>query len=240
MFDEKKLTQVIRDSLGMKDEKPLVVEPPPVVEVVEEAYVVTPKVFPQVTDNISQKAKDSHFDLYKSYVESLNKISAEVDASKQDEANSHHSTYRSLKFDEVYNCNAAYLHELFFTNCFDPHSTLYLDTLSYMRLQRDFGTFDDWQHDFIACCTSAGEGWGVCGYNVFLRRYVNTFIDLHNCNVMVGLIPIIVIDCWAHAYQRDYLNDKGSFIVNMLKELNWRIIEERVKKCEKIEEVLKS
>jgi Fe-Mn family superoxide dismutase len=242
MFDDNKLTKIIRDSMGLETKKPTIAvkheEVAP--EVVSEALVITPKIFPQVTDNLSQKAKDAHFDAYKSYVETFNRVSAELDGADREEANSSHSDYRSLKFDEVFNCNGAYLHDLFFTNCFDPQSTLYVDTLSYMRLQRDFGTFDDWQHDFMACCMSSGNGWGVCGYNIYLRKYVNTLVELHNCNIMMGLIPIIVVDGWEHSYFRDYLGDKKSYIINMLKEINWRIVEERVKKCEKIEEALKS
>ena len=40
---------------------------------------------------------------------------------------------------------------MYFENISDLNSTVSVDSLSYMRLARDFGTFDDWQKDFIAC-----------------------------------------------------------------------------------------
>jgi Fe-Mn family superoxide dismutase len=114
-----------------------------------------------------------------------------------------------------------------------------MDTMAYMRLQRDFGTFDDWQSDFMACAMSCGQGWAVCVYNLFLRKYVNTTISNHSQDVMVGLYPIIVVDCWEHSFLRDYLGDKKSYLVAMMRELNWEVIEERFKKAESICEVTK-
>lgn len=204
----------------------------------QEAYVAEPKKFKQVTEFVTQKTKDAHTELYKGYVESLNKVSAELDTANRSEANPRHSEYKSLKKDEVFNLNATWLHELYFANCFDPHSEILMDSLSYMRLERDFGTFEDWQKDFMACANASGVGWAVCGYNLFLQRYVNTFVGNHDRNVMLGLYPIIVVDMWEHAY-RDYLNDKKSYIVSQMRELNWNIIEERVNKAESIAQVLK-
>lgn len=204
-----------------------------------EAYVAEPKTFRQVSELVSQKTKESHVALYKGYVESLNKTSAQLDSVDKLDVNSSHSQFRSLKLDETYNLNATWLHELYFANCFDPRSEVHMDSMSFLRIERDFGTFDDWQKDFIACAMSAGEGWVVCGYNIFLKRYVNTFVSHHSGDVMVGLLPVLVVDMWAHSYHRDYLNDKKSYLVNQMREINWTVVEERVKKMESVHEVFK-
>lgn len=208
--------------------------------VLTEALVAEPKKFKQLSDSVSQKTKDAHYnELYLKYVESFNKISAELDAVDKNDANVRHSKYRSLKVDETYNLNAMYLHELYFANCFDPNSEVYMDSMPYIRLQRDFGSFEDWQHDFMACALSAQEGWAVCGYNMFLKKFVNTLVDLHSNSVMMGLYPVIVVDMWSHAYYRDYTTDKKSFLMSQMKELNWKVIEERFTKVEKISEALR-
>lgn len=208
-------------------------------KVLEEAYVAEPKVYRQPTEFVTQKTKDAHVKLYNEYVETTNKVSAQLDSLGQHDANSRHSTFRSLKLDESYNVNATWLHELFFAGMFDPHSEVYVDSLSFMKLERDFGTFEQWQKDFMACALSAGEGWAVCGYNLYLQRYVNTVISHHNDNVMVGLYPIIVLDMWAHSYWRDYLEDKQSYVTAMMRQIDWNVVEERVTKTEKIAGVLK-
>jgi Fe-Mn family superoxide dismutase len=204
-----------------------------------ESYVAEQKPFKMVSELMSQKAKDAHIDLYKNYVDSLNKVSSKLDSTDRKDVNPRHSDYRSLKLDEAYNLNAVWLHELYFANCFDPHSEIVMDSQAYLKLQRDFGTFDDWQKDFMAAALSAGNGWAVTGYHMFLRRYVNVMVSHHSGDVMLGIYPVIVMDMWEHSYTRDYQNDKKTYLISMMKEFNWGIIEERFKKAEAIAQAVK-
>lgn len=205
----------------------------------DEAFVHEPKQFKQVTEFLSEKAKMAHIELYKGYIDSFNKVSAQLDSADRSSANSRHSDYRSLKLDEAYNLNGTWLHELHFANGFDPHSEVVMDSLAYLKLQRDFGTFEDWQRDFIAAGLSAGNGWVVTGFNMFLKRYVNTIVSHHSGDIHMGLYPVIVVDMWEHAYFRDYLTDKKSYLIAQMKELNWTVIEDRFKKSESISQVIK-
>lgn len=209
--------------------------------ILPESYVAEPKSYPQVSEMASSKTKEAHMRLYQDYVETMNRVSAELDSAARgaEEVSANHSQFRSLKLDETYNVNATWLHELYFANCFDPHSEIYMDSLSYMRLERDFGTFDDWQKDFMACALSSGEGWAVCGYHLFLKRYVNMIVSHHSGDVMLGLYPIFVVDMWAHAYHRDYLDDKQSYLISRMREIDWNVVEERVTKAEAMAEALK-
>jgi Fe-Mn family superoxide dismutase len=206
----------------------------------EEAYVAEPKPFKQVSELLSQKAKDMHTGLYKNYVESLNTVSAELDTADRSAANPRHSDFKSLKLDEAYNLNAVWLHELYFANCFDPHSEIVMDSQAYLKLQRDFGAFDAWQKDFMATAMAAGNGWAVCGYHMFLRRFVNMIVSHHSGDVMLGVFPVIVVDMWEHSYTRDYLSDKKSYLVSQMKEFNWSVIEERFRRAESIAQAVKS
>jgi superoxide dismutase, Fe-Mn family len=236
------LNSIIKKSVstmkkGLFDDEQHVVEKES--KVLDEAFVAEPKKFKQVSEFVSQKTKDSHVLLYKDYVETFNKVSAQLDSIDKSNTNSMHSAFRSLKLDETYNINATWLHELYFSNCFDPHSEVYMDSISYLRLQRDFGTFDDWQKDFMACAMSSGQGWAICGYHMFLKKYVNTFVSNHSQDVMVGLFPVVVVDMHEHAYQKDYLSDKKSYVISQMREFNWNVINERITKAESINEALK-
>ena len=206
--------------------------------VISEAYVAEAGKFNLGTELLSQKTKNAHQELLEGYVKELNDVSAKLDGVDKSGANLNNSQFRSLKVDETYNHNAAFLHGLYFENISDLNSTVTVDSLAYMRLARDFGTFDKWQEDFVACCLSARNGWGVTFYNPYLRRFMNTTIDLHSSNVMIGLMPVIVMDCWEHSYYRDYLKDRKTYVYGMMKELNWSVIEERIKKADKIAKIL--
>jgi len=204
-----------------------------------EAYVTAAKKYELRTELLSEKTKKSHQELLENYVETLNEVSAQLDTAPRDEASLNNSTFRSLKIDEIYNLNASYLHALYFENISDVNSRITMDSLAYMRLQRDFGSFDAWQQDFIACAMSARNGWALTVYNTVLNRYMNVVVDLHSENVPIASHPVVVLDVWEHAYYRDYLKDRKSYVFAMMKELNWDTIEERFKKCDRMAKVLK-
>jgi Fe-Mn family superoxide dismutase len=207
-------------------------------DVMSEAYVAQSTKFDLKTELLSDKTKRAHQELLDGYVKKLNEVSAKIDGSDKSSANLNNSEYRSLKIDESYNLNAAFLHGLYFQNISDLTSQITVDSLAYMKIERDFGTFDRWQEDFIACALSARNGWAVTLYNTQLRRYVNTIIDLHSQNVMIGMQPVIVLDCWEHSYYRDYLKDRKTYVYAMMKELNWDVIEQRFQVAEKIHKIL--
>ena len=221
------IRETIRKSLKMEDDN-----------VLNESYVAQIKQFNLPTELLSSANKKNHIDLYHQYVKDFNKISAELDTVNRDDSNSNDSKFRSLKMDETYNMNAIYLHELYFANISDLHSQISMDSLAYMRIARDFGSFDAWQKDFIACCAASRCGWAMTYFNTYLQRYMNCSIDLHSLNVPFGALPVIVMDMWQHAYYKDYLGDSKTYVYGMMKQLNWEIIERRFKKADKLSQIL--
>lgn len=205
----------------------------------DESYVTSAKTYKQVSELVSEKTKNSHMELYKQHVEALNKVSAELDTVDRNAADPNHSIFRSLKLDETANLGGVWLHELYFANCFSPQSEVYMDSKAFIRLQEQWGTFDDWQKDFIACAMSTSDGWVICGWNVFLKKYINTFIDDNSENVMLGLYPLIVVDMHEHSFYRDYLTDRKSYLIAQMREFNWETIEQRFLKSEAIAQVIK-
>lgn len=206
-------------------------------ETVVEAYVATPKQYDIPTEALPAETKAEHTELYKKYVKSLSSVSAELDTVGRKDVNYRSSELGSLKRDEVFNLNAVYLHELYFANIGDVSSEILQDNLSYMRLARDFGTFDDWQRDFMACAMAAREGWVVCGYSTYLNRYINCVIDLHHMGIPVGFYPVIVVDMWTHAIPPE--TERKPYIASMMREFNWEVIDNRFKRADRIVEALR-
>jgi len=224
-MNDKTLKEIIQEELGLR--KPL-----------KESYVTQAKKYDLSTELLSDKNKQEHQKLLEKYVESLNEVSVKLDTADRDAANPNHSEFRNLKIDETFNMNAAYLHALFFENISDQRSIITMDSLAFMRLERDFGSFDKWQKDFVACALSARNGWAITVFSHMLGRYINIIVDLHSQQVPIGCTPIIVLDCWEHSYYRDYLSDRKTYTYGMMKELNWKTIEERFKKAEKISKIV--
>lgn len=228
-LNDNEIKKVIRKSLGLPEEK---------AKKIDESYVVQAKSYDLKTDLLSDKTKAAHQALFEKYVDSLNAVSAKLDSADRSSANSNDSGFRSLKIDESYNINAAFLHAYYFENISDLNSKITMDSLAYLRLARDFGTFEDWQKDFIACALSSRNGWAVTVYNGFLKRFVNVVVDLHNINIPFFSYPVIVINCGEHAYYRDYLSDRKKYVYAMMKQLNWDVIEARFKRADAINKIL--
>ncbi len=225
MSIDDKIKKSIREDLGLpSDEKTALAE----------AYVTQAKKFDLATEFLSSKLKRARQRGFEKLVKGLNDISAKLDTASREDADEHSSEFRSLKIDESYCLNASFLRALHFENISDLQSQLTMDSMSFLRLERDFGTFDDWQKDFIACGMASRSGYVVTAYNTFLQRYMNHVIDEESKHVPIGSHPIIVLDISEGAYYKDYLDDRKTYIVAMMKELNWERIEERVRAAEKI------
>ena len=220
---EKRIREAVAETLGVKKLK--------------EAYVTKAKKFKLPTEFLSDKVKTARQKDFESYVDALNETSARLDTASREDANNSASEYRQLRVDEVYCLNASFMRAFHFENISDLQSELSMDSLAFMRLERDFGSFDDWQKDFIACGMSSRDGYALTAYNTFLGRYMNVCVDGESENVPVGCLPIICLDVSEGAYFKDYLDDRKTYIIAMMKELNWEKIEERIKKSEKVAKI---
>lgn len=219
MISNDDIKKIIKDTIDPKQQ-------------LDESLVITPRPFNLPTEFQSASTKTAHFELYENYVKSFNKISAELDSVDRTEVDSNSSQFRSLKIDETYNLNAVYLHELYFANISDLSSKITTESLPFIRLSRDWGDFDRWQLDFLACCKASRCGWAMTVFNFFTQTYSNCVVDLHSLQVPIGCFPIIVMDVWQHAYYKDYLRDVKTYSAAQMKELNWRVIEDRMRRVE--------
>lgn len=195
-------------------------------ESLDEALVHEKKLYGNHSRFVSEKTKEIHKELYDKYVESFNKSSAELDGIAKDYSDDSIAKYMCSKKGEQRSSNAIYLHELFFSNCFCQDSEIFSDSLSFIMLQREWGTFDAWQKDFISCAL-ASNGWAVTGYSFFYQKLTNIMINDHTHNALVGFYPLIVVDVWEHA-TRDYKpSQKKDYVFRMMSELDWDVIDER-------------
>ncbi len=97
---------------------------------------------------------------------------------------------------------------------------------------RDFQSLDAFKEKFNAMVTGIqGSGWGWLGYNKALKR-----LELATCANQdplstQGLVPILGVDVWEHAYYLQYKNVRADYVKAMWKIFNWKNIEERFTKA---------
>ena len=213
LVDVDKLRRKVSDEIGLN-----------------ESYVVQAPAVEIATELLSSKSKKILQDMIDMYAEELNQVSAELDTASRDLAMPDASRYVALKSQEGRLLQLNFLLGLHITNISDVQSVLTMDSLTFMRLERDFGNFDSWQKDFIACAMGSGC-FAVTAYNLELRRYMNLIVDdLHA--LPPSIVPVISLSVMPELYVKDYLNDRKSYVFAMMKELKWDSIESRVKRAE--------
>lgn len=175
---------------------------------------------------ISEELLKQHFELYHGYVKSLNKINTKLKDPMNKKGNASYSEYRALDIARPFANNGVILHELYFSNltCTQTCPSECLKTY----INRDFGSCENYICDLKAAAKSARSGWVITAYNVRDCKIHTYIIDLHDEHVPVGIIPIMVMDMWEHAYTLDYGINKDAYIEAFLNNLDWKVVSNRL------------
>lgn len=201
------------------------------------AFVSEPKQYKLDSDSLTQNSRALHIEIYRDHCERYTRLSSESAAAG---AKGSYAIAQQVNSAIASERNSVWFHELFFSNCFCRNSQISISSISYARLARDFGDFDDWQRDFSSRSRDTrGAGWIVTGFDTYLRRYVNMTVSENDSSLMSGVIPIIVIDCWEHSYVCDFGKDRDRYVTSMMSEINWDVVNDRVSKADEIAKVLK-
>lgn len=76
-----------------------------------------------------------------------------------------------------------------------------------------------------------GSGWGWLGYNKSRNLLEIATCDNQDPLSTKGLIPLLGIDVWEHAYYLQYKNVRADYVKNIWKIVNWKNVEERYQKA---------
>nr|UYK33006.1 superoxide dismutase/catalase fusion protein [synthetic construct] len=99
-------------------------------------------------------------------------------------------------------------------------------------IKRDFGSFDKFKEKLTAASVGVqGSGWGWLGFNK--ERGHLQIAACPNADPLqgtTGLIPLLGIDVWEHAYYLQYKNVRPDYLKAIWNVINWENVTERRKK----------
>ena len=99
-------------------------------------------------------------------------------------------------------------------------------------LENAFTSFDIFKEEFSKKAIAVqGSGWAWLGYNKLYKTLEVTTTQNHETISSYGLIPLLIVDVWEHAYYLQYRNERNTFIKEIFKILNWEEVEKRYKKA---------
>jgi Fe-Mn family superoxide dismutase len=175
---------------------------------------------------ISQKIMELHHDKHhKSYVDGANAALEKLEKYRKGEIEIDvRATLRDLSF----HMNGHVLHSIFWHNMKPPEENNKPGGKIGDLINKVFGSFESFKKEFSNAAKSVeGSGWAVLVKDEKDNLYVFQ-IEKHNLMHVAGFKPILVLDVWEHAYYLDYLNDRGKYVDNWWKVVNWDDVEKRL------------
>ncbi|KAF5291437.1 hypothetical protein FQR65_LT01748 [Abscondita terminalis] len=96
-----------------------------------------------------------------------------------------------------------------------------------------FGSFDKLKSELgEATIAIQGSGWGWLGYNPkTCSLKIQTCANQDPLEATTGLIPLLGIDVWEHAYYLQYKNVRADYVKAIFDIVNWKDVSERYAKA---------
>lgn len=89
-------------------------------------------------------------------------------------------------------------------------------------IDRDFGSFDAFKAQFTSASIAVeGSGWGILAYRPADDSLVILTAEKHQNLTQWGVVPLLVLDVWEHAYYLKYQNRRGEYVKNFFSIINW-------------------
>lgn len=179
------------------------------------------------TPGLSDVLLNNHFKLYQGYVKNTN-LMLEDTGKLLSEGKDRTPEYAEIKRRLGWEFDGMRLHEYYFENLGGKKP---LDTQSelYKKITQDFGSFENWQKDFISTGVIRGIGWVILYLDPQAGRLVNMWINEHDAGHMAGARPILVMDVFEHAFMLDYQTDRAKYIDVFMSNILWPEAARRLK-----------
>eukprot|EP00052_Salpingoeca_macrocollata_P001424 m.25491 g.25491 ORF g.25491 m.25491 type:complete len:223 (-) comp11378_c0_seq2:24-692(-) len=102
-------------------------------------------------------------------------------------------------------------------------------------IKRDFGTVDAFKEKFNASTVAVqGSGWGWLGYNTASKKLqIATCFNQDPLQATTGLVPLLGVDVWEHAYYLQYKNMRADYLKAIWEIVNWNNVAERFANAQK-------
>jgi Fe-Mn family superoxide dismutase len=178
-------------------------------------------------EGFSETLLKNHFTLYQGYVTNTNRLLDSLSTLLK-ERKVGTPEYSELKRRMGFEFNGMRLHEYYFDNLGGKGS---LDKSGKLgrQMAEDFGSYEDWGKDFKGTGTMRGIGWAILYQDNITGRLLNQWINEHETGHPAGGIPILVMDVFEHAFITDYGLKRADYIEAFFKNINWAVVESRLK-----------
>lgn len=143
------------------------------------------------------------------------------------------ATQQAIKFNAGGHIN----HSIFWKNLAPPSKGggEMVDGELHNMIKAQYGNIDSMQTAMNAACVAVqGSGWGWLGYDKVNKRLaIAACANQDPLQATTGLVPLLGIDVWEHAYYLQYRNVRPDYLKAIWKVVNWQDVAARLDEAKK-------
>ena len=95
-------------------------------------------------------------------------------------------------------------------------------------IDEHFGSFDGFRAHFSATANGVqGSGWSILAWDSVGQKLLNVQLYDQQGNLALGLVPLLMLDMWEHAFYLDYKNVKADYVKAWWNVVNWADVQRR-------------
>lgn len=132
-----------------------------------------------------------------------------------------------LEKDLAFNLGGHVNHSIFWTNLSPEGGDKPTGELA-SAIDDHFGSFDGFQAHFTATALGVqGSGWAVLAWDSIGQRLIIVQFFDQQANFPAGVVPLLMLDVWEHAYYLDYQNVRADYVKAFWNIVNWENVQRR-------------
>jgi len=132
-----------------------------------------------------------------------------------------------LEKDLAFNLGGHVNHSIFWTNMSPDGGDKPTGTLA-SAIDDQFGSFDKFVAHFTAVAMGVqGSGWAVLAWDSLGDNLIIVQLFDQQGNLPAGIVPLLMLDVWEHAYYLDYKNVRADYVKAFWNVTNWANVQQR-------------
>jgi Fe-Mn family superoxide dismutase len=170
---------------------------------------------PHISGRIMELHHDKH---HATYVSGANTALEKMAAAR---ASGDLGTVNQLSKNLAFNLGGHVNHSIFWANL-SPDGGDKPDGELAAAIDEHFGSFDGFRAHFEAAALGLqGSGWSVLAWDALGQRPLIFQLFDQQGNVPVGIVPLVMLDMWEHAFYLQYVNVKADYVKAWWNVVNW-------------------
>jgi Fe-Mn family superoxide dismutase len=176
---------------------------------------------PSISAQIMELHHSKH---HQTYVTGANTALAQL-AEARDSENL--ANVNKLEKDLAFNLGGHVNHSIFWTNLSPNGGDKPTGELA-AAIDDQFGSFDKFTAHFTATALGVqGSGWAILAWDSIGQRLIVVQLFDQQGNIPAGIVPLLMLDVWEHAYYLDYKNVRADYVKAFWNIANWENVQKR-------------